>query len=269
MIGDGSDLWGATVTVTDGCLVDTAVEVESVEGLTIECASAGCALPPMSLRNSIVTIKDGTFTTDHEPDVSSTYGDLAGSLPISVALYAQGGELKLVGTGATGLTDADGAAVLAIDTSVSVTGGQFVDLAGGRLPPSPGSLSIELAVEGGRVVATPSGHLTLQCAPFDLRHELDFREPVGAGELPRALDLVVRPLPFEVTFKRSARCRIREGELARHVAANILLDVQLNVQFVAIVLTAPLPLSRDIREETATEDGDQEDKHRQPGGLGW
>lgn len=137
-----------SVVVTDECFVDNTVTIADAVGLSIECATEGCLLPPMSIKGSIVTIKDGTFTTDHQPDVSSTYGDLADVLPFSVALYAQGSELNLVGTGATGLTDADGAAVLAIDTSVTVTGGQFVDLAGGGVGVVARRDSIAVDVQG-------------------------------------------------------------------------------------------------------------------------
>ncbi len=158
------DTSGTVLTVTDGCDA-TGIGVVRDAALTLQCASPGCALGPLLVSGSDLTIKDATLSAATTFPPGDKHKSIAASLGEVSGLYVEDSSLSLERVDFAGNEDSQ-VGLLAVDSQVSVTEGSFRDYSEKGILLLPHLLDVALRVDGtqfsnlavaGIVTGPPSG----------------------------------------------------------------------------------------------------------------
>lgn len=158
------DTSGKVLTVTDGCDV-TAIATVRAATLTLQCAAPGCAIGPLLVSGSDLTIKDVRFSTAMIFSPGAKHTSIAASLEEVSGLYVEDSSLSLQRVDFVGNEDSQ-VGLLAVDSELSITDGSFRDYSGKGILLLPHLKDVELRVEGtefsnldvaGIVTGPPSG----------------------------------------------------------------------------------------------------------------
>jgi hypothetical protein len=142
-----SDTVGETLLVHEGCFAEDTATIENAEALTITCATSGCALPPLVLRRSGVSISEATFTSAATISVGPGHITVASGVKTAAAIYAEDCDLTVSDTAFTRV-GTSGTAIFGPDSNLDIADSSFTQVFGMGVEAATDQADITVSVRG-------------------------------------------------------------------------------------------------------------------------